>query len=128
MASLILPSAAKRAQNPTVILAIVEQNENPKGHCCSWSLMEPNDFRIKGRQLKKDPVCTAKDDNLLQFIDRDAAAIVKGFSQGAQVTDIRLESDLTSTATLSELWKLQFKNEFSAVTSNHLGSDRANDD
>jgi hypothetical protein len=118
----MLPLDANIVQNPTVTFATVEHEEIPKGHCCSASLLLPNDFSGKARQLSDVKVCDKNDEKILKFIDREVMAIEKGLLQGAQETRIRSESLKASTAMLLELVKLQFKNELTADTCDHLGN------
>ena len=123
MASPMLPSLANSAQYPTVILAIVEQKENPKGHCCSRSLVEVDDDRVKGRQLSCVTDAATNDGTLLKFTELEAIAMEKGLKQEEHVTKTdRLASRTTSTAMLSAPMKLQFTNELVADKSDHLGN------
>ena len=126
---MMLPSAVKFVQNPTVILAIVEQKETPNGHCCSLSLLEPDNLSCKERQLSKLRVCSANDGKLFKFIDLEVVAMKKGLAQGAQKSEIDLlASCLPRTAMLSASLKLQFTKEFAADTCIRLGSDMTMDD
>ncbi len=119
----MLPSDEKLAQNPTATFVIVEQNEMPKGHCWSISLLES--VRFKVRQLSADVVCDSKAEKLLKLMEREVIAMVKGLVQGAQETETEPNAELRviRTAVLLSPVKLQFTNEFSANKRNILGND-----
>ena len=115
--STISPLSLKRAQNPTVTLTIVEQDEMPKGQCCSLSLVKTLvsfvfEFRVNERQLSD----AANDDKLPKSNSLDDVAMKNGFWQGAHAILIRSASFIDCTAMLSMPAKLQAKFEPVAET------------
>ena len=66
----MLPLTENLVQNPTVMLAAVEQVEIPYGQ-----LWLPDDLEVSGLQLSGDSVWAAKVENMLKFIWREVMAM-----------------------------------------------------
>jgi hypothetical protein len=66
----MLPLTENLVQNPTVMLAAVEQVEIPYGQ-----LWLPDDLEVSGLQLSGDSVCAAKVENMLKFVWREVMAM-----------------------------------------------------
>ena len=66
----MLPLTENLVQNPTVMLAAVEQVEIPYGQ-----LWLPDDLEVSGLQLSGDSVWAAKVENMLKFVWREVMAM-----------------------------------------------------
>ena len=119
IALLILPSAVKSAQNPTVTFTNVEQKLMPNGQ--RWVSEDAFETTAKVRQDRR----LLRDGNSSKLRVADVSAVEKGVSQGAQLTVTDRASDelLMMTARPSVPSKLQLTNERSEATGDQAGTD-----